>query len=320
MQDQIRDVILTFTSIFYEALPFIILGSVISGILEHVVPQQAITRFIPRYRPAAIALSCLLGLIFPMCECGIVPVMRRLLRKGLPLSCCVSYMMAGPVINFVVLFSTYAAFNAFEYGWWVIGLRAGLSYIVAFVTGLIIDRQYAKYGNELLTPSTRPDAPGDDHIHEAPKTWAGKLAAISETALGDFVDITVFLTLGAGLSAITRLLFSVDQIEAFGVNYPVLAILAMMGLAIALCLCSEADAFVAASFSTLPVAPKVAFLVLGPMLDLKLYLLFTRVFRMRVIWIIIFSVVIQTFTYSLAVHYFMPKMPPAAATATQKVN
>jgi len=318
VEDRIRDVVILFTSIFYEAMPFIILGSIISGILEHVVPQQFITRFVPRNRPLAIAMSCLLGVVFPMCECGIVPVMRRLLRKGLPLSCCVAYMMAGPVLNVVVMLSTYAAFNAFAYGWWVIGLRAGLTFVIAFVTAVIIDGQYRKYGNDLLTPSTRPDAPGDDHVHEAPKSLGGKLAAISETALSDFVDITVFLTLGAVLSAVTRLMFSQDRIEYFGQAYPILSILGMMGLAIALCICSEADAFIAASFSSLPPAPKIAFLVLGPMLDFKLYLLFTRVFKQRVIWIIVTSVIVQTFLYSLAVHYLMPVFPPEASAAMPK--
>jgi hypothetical protein len=315
LEGQVRDLIIRFASIFYEALPFIILGSVISGILEHLVPQQLLTRIVPRFRPAAIALSCLLGLIFPMCECGIVPVMRRLLRKGLPLSCCVAYMMAGPVINPVVLFSTFVAFRAFPGGWWIIGLRAGLAFVVAFITAIIIDRQFARHGYDLLVPSARPDVKDDDHVHESPRTVAGKLSAISETALGDFVDITVFLTLGAVLSAICRMYFSGNDIEYFGAHFPVASILAMMGLAIVLCLCSEADAFVAASFTTLPAAPKIAFLVLGPMLDFKLYLLFTRVFRQRVIWTIITSVVIQTFVYSLAVHYLLPAFPPEASAA-----
>ncbi len=314
--NQIYDLILTFTSIFYEALPFIILGSVISGILEHVVPQQMITRLVPKNRALAIAMSCLLGLVFPMCECGIVPVMRRLLKKGLSLSCCVAYMMAGPVINPVVMYSTYVAFKEFNGGYWIIGLRVGLAFVIAFVTATIIEFQYRKYGNALLTPSTQPDAAGDDHEHEAPRGWSGKLAAISQTALSDFVDITVFLTLGALLSAICRMAIAGPQIEYYAATYPIMMILGMMGLAIVLCLCSEADAFVAASFSTMTAAPKVAFLVLGPMLDLKLYLLFTRVFRQRVIWTIVLSVVIQTFAYSLAVHYWVPKFAPEASSVT----
>src|SRR6267154_2585107 len=114
VEDQVRYFIICFTSILYEALPFIVLGALIAGVLEELVPQELIAKLVPRNRPLAIAMSCLLGLVFPMCECGIVPVMRRLLRKGLPLSCCVAYMMAGPIINPIVLMSTYYAFTNYD--------------------------------------------------------------------------------------------------------------------------------------------------------------------------------------------------------------
>src|SRR5437899_12655828 len=96
-----EQLVLVFTSIIYEALPFIVLGVVIAGLLEEFVPQTFIARLIPRSRALAIGIGGLLGIIFPMCECGIIPVMRRLLRKGLPLSVCVCYMLAGQVINLV---------------------------------------------------------------------------------------------------------------------------------------------------------------------------------------------------------------------------
>src|SRR5438034_11037621 len=92
-------------------MPFIVLGSIIAGVLEEMVPQQFMARFVPKNRFFAISMGALLGLIFPMCECGIVPVMRRLLRKGLPLSTCIAYMLAGPIINVVVIASTFVAFH-----------------------------------------------------------------------------------------------------------------------------------------------------------------------------------------------------------------
>src|SRR5207249_9093970 len=84
----VKEYILTFTSILYEAMPFIVLGAIIAGILEEFVPQRLIVRILPRSRTLGIGLGGLLGLIFPMCECGIIPIMRRLIRKGVPLSCC----------------------------------------------------------------------------------------------------------------------------------------------------------------------------------------------------------------------------------------
>jgi uncharacterized membrane protein YraQ (UPF0718 family) len=331
VEAKVLDFILVFTSILYEALPFIILGAVIAGFLEELVPQQMIARFIPRSRPLAIAMGCVLGLIFPMCECGIIPVMRRLLRKGLPLSCCVSYMLAGPIINVVVMLSTYAAFARYE-PWemgraWMVSMRVGLGFLVAFVTGLIVEWQHRKLGSRaLLAPLALPDeekAPvkdenGDDEQPE-PRPFVQRMGSIAETALHDFVDITVFLILGAVLAAISRQVFTHNEVEDLSRNFPLLAILLMMGLAIVLCLCSEADAFVAASFSTMRPSAKLAFLVLGPMLDFKLYFMYTRVFRPRLIWTIITSVVIQVLVYSLITHFIWenyagPALKAAAGT------
>src|SRR5262249_7572877 len=124
-------------AVFYEAMPFIVLGSIISGILEEMVPQQLISRFIPKNRILAVSLGALLGLIFAMCECGIVPVMRRLLRKGVPLSSCIAYMLCGPIINVIVIASTWVAFNKHEGGKIIVACRVGFGFLVAVGTALI---------------------------------------------------------------------------------------------------------------------------------------------------------------------------------------
>jgi uncharacterized membrane protein YraQ (UPF0718 family) len=312
LEQNVKFFIVIFTSIVWEAMPFIVLGAVIAGILEELVPQQLITRLIPRNRPLAIAMSCLLGLVFPMCECGIIPVMRRLLRKGLPLSCCTAYILAGPIINVVVFLSTYVAFEKHrggpgegKYGLVIVGLRMLFGFLVAFGTSLIVERLYRKHGTKLLVGLAVPKVlteEGEEGSGAARRPWMQRLGNISETALHDFVDIMVFLMLGALLAATTRQLFTHEQIAQWSQANPILAILLMMGMAIVLCLCSEADAFVAASFTNLSPAAKVAFLVLGPMLDFKLYLMYTRVFRPRLIWTIITAVVVQVFLYSYLTH------------------
>src|SRR5437588_9614539 len=151
LQQNVEDFIIIFTSILYEAMPFIVLGAVIAGLLEELVPQKLVTRIIPKSHVLAIAIGGFLGILFPMCECGIIPIMRRLLRKGVPLSCCVCYMLAGPIINVVVMASTFAAFSGTKTGdiyreevfnatgqsspvvsapqlggWYMMGLRMGL--------------------------------------------------------------------------------------------------------------------------------------------------------------------------------------------------
>lgn len=321
--------ILVFTSIVYEALPFIVLGVILAGLLEEFVPQQFIAKVIPKNRVLAIAMGGFLGVIFPMCECGIIPIMRRLLRKGVPLSLCVTYVLAGPVINIVVLTSTFAAFNytptaeeghIFGGPGNVVLLRAGFAYLVAFNVGLLVEWLSRKPGIELLSPQvtrglkkdikqigqSSPVAANnnDDDEGRVKKTVMERLNNITGTALNDFVDIMAFLILGAILAAIGRgMLQGTDFSDTVKAN-PALAILIMMGLAIAFCLCSEADAFVAAAFpAAFPAASKMAFLVLGPMMDFKLYMMYTRVFRPRLIWTIIAAVVIQVFVYMLLLHY-----------------
>jgi uncharacterized membrane protein YraQ (UPF0718 family) len=301
------------TSIIYEALPFVVLGVVLAGLLEEFVPQQFIAKLIPRNRTLAIAIGGLLGLVFPMCECGIIPVMRRLLRKGLPLSLCVSYMLAGPIINVVVMTSTYVAFNFPDPSkhilggpWGVVGLRVGLGFLVAFITGLIVERLSQRKDIELLSPLVTRGLKqeGDEPEDTGPRTWWQRLNNISATALNDFVDIMAFLILGAFLAMLGRAFLQNTKFAEVLQRTPALAILIMMGIAVAFCLCSEADAFVAANFDNVwPPAAKLAFLVLGPMMDFKLYMMYTRVFRPRLIWTIITSVAVQVFVYCMAVNY-----------------
>ncbi len=218
-----EELIGVFTSIIYEALPFIVIGVILAGVLEEFVPQQFMARIIPRRRPLAIALGGVLGLVFPMCECGIIVVMRRLLRKGLPLSVCVSYMLAGPVINVVVMLSTYVAFNPRDPKFYLFGgpqnvvlLRCGLAFVVAFVTALLVERLHRHYGDRLLHPMVvrglrKQEADNDEEAR--PRGWLTRLNAISETALHDFVDIMAFLILGAGLAGLSGALLAQGSLD-----------------------------------------------------------------------------------------------------------
>lgn len=317
MDQNVYDFLKDFCSILWEAFPFVVLGALIAGILEEVVPQQAITKIVPKNKLVAVGLGGTLGLIFPMCECGIVPVMRRLLRKGLPLGTCVAYMLSGPIINVVVMTSTYVAFQGHGIGEHMVGIRVTLAFLIAVTTGIIVQFQFEKLGNSLLTPTAAvqgapktvalevlatPDVhPAEERAGER-QPIPKRIANIAETALHDFIDIMVFLTLGAVLAALAKQWLSNDVVRDLSTVYPWLTILAMMGLAVLMCLCSEADAFVAASFTTMHPSGKIAFLVLGPMFDLKLLMMFTRVFRRKLIILIIVSVVVQVFVYSLIVH------------------
>ena len=292
--------------------------------LEEFLPQEFLTRLLPKSVVPAVMIGAVLGLLFPMCECGIVVVMRRLLRKGLPLSCCIAYMLAGPIINGVVIFSTWVAFKDHKIGPEMLGIRVGMAFVVACATGLIVHLQFRKHGYSLLTPVAVPPAvPGHDPTADegaAPpprQPLMRRLGNISATAIHDFVDIMVFLILGCVLAALARGYINGDDIGEVSKNQPLLAIPAMMLLAVLMCLCSEADAFVAASFTNMHLSAKLAFLVLGPMLDLKLLLMYTRVFRPRLIVTIAASVVVLVLVLCVGLHLVYrvngwSGLPPAA--------
>lgn len=312
MQASILDFLINFSGVLWQAMPFIVLGAVIAGVLEEFLPQDFITKLLPKAVVPAVMIGAVLGLLFPMCECGIVVVMRRLLRKGLPLSCCIAYMLAGPIINGVVIGSTWIAFQPHNLAPEMVGLRVGLAFVVAVITGLVVHLQWRKHGNALLTPLaipqslTQADAPPAQTGAASPAPpkppLFDRIGNISATALHDFVDIMVFLILGSVLAALARSYITPEEIESLSRDQAFLTIPVMMLLALLMCLCSEADAFVAASFTKLHLSGKVAFLVFGPMLDLKLILMYTRVFRLRLIVTIIVSVVILTLVLCVALH------------------
>ncbi len=315
MYQDVSDFTLLFLSIFWEAMPFVVLGALIAGLLEELLPQDLISKIMPRSPLPAVVVGGLLGLVFPMCECGIVVVMRRLLRKGLPLSSCVSYMLAGPILNVVVLMSTAAAFEPHNIGWQMVALRAGLGFVIACVTGLVVHAQERSAGvHALLKDSAAPPKVKSLSLlePELPAAKSGlmaRLGRISETALHDVMDIATFLLLGSILAALVRLAVSGDDVASFSRNTPFLAIPAMMVLAVVLCLCSEADAFVAASFTELSVSAKLAFLVLGPMLDLKLLFMYTRVFKPRLIITLVICTTVQVLISTMIVHQLYDPLP-----------
>ncbi|HJT77314.1 MAG TPA: permease, partial [Gemmataceae bacterium] len=220
--------------------------------------------------------------------------------------------------NVVVAISTFTAFGGFGAtagapggagqlgGWGMLAARMFFGYLVAVGTALIVEWQFQRHGYKLVAPGLMPEKvlpSEDDNGSPRPRRTAWQaVGAITETALHDFVDITFFLIIGALLAAAVRILLPHQTMTDMANQHWVVSILAMMGLAILLCLCSEADAFVAASFGPVRASAKVGFLVLGPMLDFKLFFMYLRVFRPRLIATIMASVVVQVFFYAVLFH------------------
>ena len=274
---------ITFVAIFLEALPFMLVGSMIGGFIEIFVSRDALTRLLPKATWRSILIAAAVGFILPICECAIVPVVRRLFNKGLQLGSGIAFLLGGPIVNPLVGISTAVAYG---YDWSIALTRMVIGYLVAVTIGLLVELLFNKQPVLADGVLDNPTQCRSRHPHQQdnqPLNFSGKVALALQHAAADFLDIGRFLIFGAFIAGILQTVIARSEMSLFA-GSPVFSILAMMALAIILNLCSEADAFVAASFRTvLPITAQMAFMMLGPMLDIKLVLMYFRIFRRRLI-------------------------------------
>lgn len=263
-----------FLSILIEALPFVLIGVLIAGLIQIFITEEHIQRFIPKNKYLAVLMSCVIGALFPACECGIVPIVRRLISKGVPIYAAMGFMLTGPLINPVVIASTYMAFgNDIE----IAALRMGLGFLIAILIALVVGwifkgTQFKKSIEMQVT---------HQHSHGPKKSFGDKFWSMLTHSIDEFFDMGKFLVIGAFLAAVLQTYMPAKGLLEAG-SGPVTSLLVMMGLGYILSLCSEADAFIGASFSNLfPQHSILGFLILGPMLDLKNTLIMLSVFRFK---------------------------------------
>ena len=299
MLEAIRDFSFAYLSILFEGVPFILVGAMISGMLDIFLPPGMMEKILPKRRVPAIFVAGLLGLFLPICECAVVPVIRRLVQKGLPVSCGLTYMLAAPVLNPITALSTWHAFQGQE-PWVMVMARLGLAYTLAIAVGLVTSRFPI---GQILTPklveSIRravvakplgfdPMAvnfkPGLVVVKKESANTDVRVVAALRSGLRDFVDVGIYFSLGVAITALfnTGIAPGADGINRLAgglVSGPA----AMMLLAFLLSLCSTSDAFIAATLHHFSFAAKLAFLTFGPLMDLKLIFLYRTVFRSRLI-------------------------------------
>ncbi|MFP7233153.1 permease [Bacillus subtilis] len=278
-----------FISILIEAIPFILIGVILSGIIQMFVSEEMIARIMPKNRFLAVLFGALAGVLFPACECGIIPITRRLLLKGVPLHAGVAFMLTAPIINPIVLFSTYIAFGN---RWSVVFYRGGLALAISVLIGVILSYQFKD--NQLL----KPDEPGHHHHHG---TLLQKLGGTLQHAIDEFFSVGKYLIIGAFIAAAMQTYVKTSTLLAIGQN-DVSSSLVMMGLAFVLSLCSEVDAFIASSFSsTFSLGSLIAFLVFGAMVDIKNLLMMLAAFKKRFVFLLITYIVVLVLAGSLLV-------------------
>jgi len=267
-----------FLSILLEGVPFLLGGALLSGILEEFLPQSLMTRLLPKNPRLAVVVSGLLGIVFPVCECGIVPVVRRLMRKGLPVSCGVTYMLAAPIVNPLVILSTLAAFRG-QAAWEMASLRFVLGLSVAILAGWVASF-FSPF--EILRSGIVSSGEEHQHLPGEYRNFLDKLQNMASVAIRDFLDVAVYFVIGAAAASLFSTAVNQEIILPLA-SHPTLAIASLMGLASVLSVCSTTDAFIAATLTTFPMAAKLAFLVFGPMMDFKLLFLYGAAFSRRFI-------------------------------------
>ncbi len=241
------------------------------------VNREKLFLLLPKSRFAGVLLGAFLGLIFPVCECGVVPLTRRLYKKGLPPAIGITFLLSAPVMNPIVLLSTYTAFGLGTIFWG----RIGICLTVAIITGLIFSKQ--PESELLIDQSEIPVCSIHAHTKHEDQSLKTKTVQLIRIATEELFEMGQYLILGSLLAALMQTLLPQNTLLALGAG-PLISILLLIALAVLLSICSTVDAFVALSFAAnFSTGSILAFLVYGPMVDIKSIFMFSRVFKKKTV-------------------------------------
>jgi uncharacterized membrane protein YraQ (UPF0718 family) len=279
-----------FLSIVIEALPFVLLGCLISGALQVFLTPERVTKILPKNKLASIAMGCGLGVFFPSCECGIVPIVNQFVKKDVPVHTAFAFMLTAPIVNPIVIFSTFIAFgNSAKFA----VLRVLGSLLVAMVVGIwlayfskqeILKKQLSTASTEHHQGHHHDHAHVHTHESEAKeRKWTHQMRHLLQHSIDEFFDTGRYLIIGGLIAAAMQTYLPTGMMLTLG-STKFLAVLVMLVLALTMSLCSEADAFIGSSLLSLfGAGPVVGFLVFGPMVDIKNLLMMKRYFTGRFI-------------------------------------
>ena len=289
---RLQDGLTLAVSVLIESLPFVILGILLSVVIQVWVPPTVIERILPRRAWARRAVLSLLGMLIPVCECGNVPFARGLMMRGLSVPDTLTFLVAAPIVNPIVILTTHQAFG-WDDGILVARLVGG--YLIANLIGWLYSRHPDPAS--LLTPSFRSACiavavdSGETRVYRSTRQTVMELRAIMPA-----------LVIGSAIAGAIQVLVPRDVLLAIGSD-PVLSILAMTALAVVVAICSNVDAFFALSFaSAFTPGSIVAFLLVGPLIDVKMLALMRTTFRGPVLLGIVAVVIPAAFIIGTAVN------------------
>ncbi|MGG2090709.1 permease [Priestia aryabhattai] len=277
-----------FLSIVLEAIPFILLGVFASALIQVFVSEEFIQRLIPKNPYISLLPAVLVSALLPVCECAIIPVIRRLLKKGMPLHIGIVILVGAPILNPVVFAAT---FYAFQSNTSIVYSRMGLAAVACLLIGLSV-YFFFKNSNQLRHV----------HVHENEEAnVSNKLKQTLYHASDEFFDMGKYLLFGALVASLFQTFLDRQLLTNLASN-DYMSSAVMMGFAYVLSLCSEADAFVASSFShTFSPTALLAFLLYGPMMDFKNTIMLLSFFKKRFAFSLI--LIITVIVYLIVMTY-----------------
>ncbi|MFD3400487.1 permease [Kribbella sp. NPDC058693] len=259
--DGIRTWATMFVGVTVQAMPFLVLGVLLSAALTAFVPASFFAKALPKNPALAVPVASASGVVLPGCECASVPVSAALMNRGVTPAAAIAFLLSAPAINPVVLTSTAVAFPGQPK---VVVARAVTSLAVSMILGWL----YLLTGKGMTPPKNR-------HAHDA-----GKFDVFRSAMLHDFLHAGGFLVIGAAAAATLNVVVPRTWLDHVAGNL-LLSVVILGLLAVLLAICSEADAFVAASLSQFSLTARLAFMVVGPIVDVKLIALQTGTFGPR---------------------------------------
>jgi uncharacterized protein len=326
--EQLNNAFTLFLSLLVEAIPFLLLGVVLSSVLLIFIDERWLMARMPT-NPVlgAFAGSCI-GFLFPVCECGNVPVARRLIMQGVPMPVAIGFLLAAPTVNPIVIWSTWIAFHDRPE---IVVLRVAFSLLIATIVGYIFSVQKdlksilqpaialgtirsqpkLSTGSSLLdggdfmlgTAGAAPLRMTQDLMQPTKKSIRANVNLVLDNVVQELRELGGVLVLGSAVAAAIQTLTPRELIVSLGEG-PILSIVVMMLLAGSISICSTVDSFFALSFAaTFTSGSLLAFLVFGPMFDLKSIGLMLSIFKPKAIFYI-FAIATQlTFLFTLFVNF-----------------
>ena len=305
-----------FVSILIQAFPFMLIGVLVSSAMHFFVPDSLIVKVFPTRHGLGFLTALFAGLFFPVCECAIVPVMTRLVKKGVALPIAISFMLAAPIINPIVIVSTLYAFPGQSS---VMLLRVSLGLLIALMVGLALFALGIGKKQSLLGMGEAHEnaahlhahdgySPACTHAHDdgsvcaccanpipADMSFFRKVSAMLLHAGDEFFDVGKYIVIGAFISALIQAVIPRESFVSLGAQSG-LSLLVMMLMAFLLSACSTSDAFIARSYlGRLTLGPILGFLVYGPMMDIKNMLILLGSFKKSFVILLITIITVLNF-------------------------